>query len=300
MGRFLSSIVTTAVTLAALAGAAWAAEAEGPWPAPVEGFQAPKAGEHPRLLFRRADLARLKARARTPEGKAILRRLRECLKAEYPVLAHALGDAVFDQFALGYLQRYPSRSYTLNRLGENFPRYLSETRPRPPERDDHGADWPDFLIDLATLELAFNEVFDGPGVEGEPLLDAAQLLAVPAEQWPETRLVTVPCLRLLALRFPVHEYFAAVRRKQEPPIPPPAETFLALSRRDYVVRRYPLSRPQYALLGGLAAGEPVGQAIGRAASDGDGDVDRLAPQLQNWFRYWAAEGFFQAVQLEQR
>jgi hypothetical protein len=58
----------------------------------------------------------------------------------------------------------------------------------------------DFLIDLATLELTFNEVFDGPGVEGESLLDGDRLLTITPERLLEARLVGVPCLRLLALR----------------------------------------------------------------------------------------------------
>ena len=79
MVRFLPGVVAVIVTLAALAGGAHAGEGETPWPAAVEGFQAPAPGEHPRLFFREGDLDRVKARARTPEGKAILRRLRQCL-----------------------------------------------------------------------------------------------------------------------------------------------------------------------------------------------------------------------------
>ena len=52
---------------------------DGPWPAPVKGFVPPEPGEHPRLLFRRSDLPQLRKRAQTPEGKAILKRLREQL-----------------------------------------------------------------------------------------------------------------------------------------------------------------------------------------------------------------------------
>jgi hypothetical protein len=52
---------------------------ETPWPAEVKGFTAPKPGEHPRLLFRKADLPALKKKAQTPEGKAILARLRKLL-----------------------------------------------------------------------------------------------------------------------------------------------------------------------------------------------------------------------------
>lgn len=49
---------------------------QAPWPAPIPGHRPVAAGEHPRLLFRRADLAALRARAATPEGAAIVRRLR--------------------------------------------------------------------------------------------------------------------------------------------------------------------------------------------------------------------------------
>ena len=42
----------------------------------VEGFKPPESGEHPRHLFRRSELPALRQKARTPEGKAILKRLR--------------------------------------------------------------------------------------------------------------------------------------------------------------------------------------------------------------------------------
>ena len=50
-------------------------------------------------------------------------RLLECLRAEFPITAKAVGEEVFGDFAVGYLQRYPSTSYTLCRLGANFPRF---------------------------------------------------------------------------------------------------------------------------------------------------------------------------------
>ncbi len=217
-------------------------------------------------------------------------RLLECLREEFPVTRHAVGEEAFDQFAFAYLQKYPSRSYTLNQLGASFPRYLAESRPT--EEDDP---WPDFVIDLATLEQTFNEVFDGPGVEGQRLLDAEALAAVPAERWPEARLVPVPCLRLLALRIPVQRYFAAVRKKQEPPLPRPRKTFLAITRRDYVVRRYQVSRVQHVLLEGLSCGRAIGEVIQRAAEAGK--LDPTA--LRTWFRNWTAEGFFQAIVVQE-
>ncbi len=230
-------------------------------------------------------------------GYAYYARLLECLRDEFPVLKHALGEELFDDFAAEYLERYPSRSYTLFQLGVNFPRFLAETRPDREEEVSDVPEWPDFLIDIARLELTFNEVFDGPGVEGEHLLDADQLQGLAPERLLEARLVGVPCLRLLSLHYPVHQYFTAVRRHEDPELPEPGETFLAVTRRRYVVRHYELSPAAYQLLHALLAGETVGQAISRAVESAGPDLDRLSDNLSSWFHDWAAEGFFRGVEL---
>ncbi len=52
-----------------------------PWPGKVEGFTPPKAGEHPRLVFRRSDLERFKqGAAKTPEGRAMLQQFWDVLE----------------------------------------------------------------------------------------------------------------------------------------------------------------------------------------------------------------------------
>ncbi len=229
-------------------------------------------------------------------GYAYYARLLECMREEFPAVTHALGAETFDAFAVAYLQNYPSRSYTLTRLGKDFPRFLVETRP---EREEGEAEvsWPEFLADLARFEWTFSEVFDGPGVEGKEVLHAAKIQAVAADGWLEARLVCVDCLRLLALRYPVHHYFTAVRRQEEAVMPEPADTFLAVTRRHFVVHHYELSRPAYALLSALLAGQAVGEAIGAAAEAAGPEIDRLGADLRQWFHDWAADGFFQAQKL---
>jgi len=74
----------TAAGIALAIAAAWMAlpaalGQESPWPSNVPNFKAPASGEHPRLLFRKADIAALRERAKTPEGQAIIKRLRLCL-----------------------------------------------------------------------------------------------------------------------------------------------------------------------------------------------------------------------------
>jgi hypothetical protein len=230
-------------------------------------------------------------------ANAYYARLLECLGEEFPVLKRTLGEEVFDGFAFDYLQKYPSQSYTLCKLAENFARYLAETRPRE-ANGDLPADWPEFLIDLATLEWTFSQVFDGPGVEGQTLLTSEQLQAIDAERWPAARLEVVPCLKLLALRFPVNAYYTAMRRDQNPELPGPALSWVAVTRREFVVRRHDLGQRQYELLSALAAGESVGAAIERAAATPGGDIEHFVVELGDWFRDWAASDFFQRVVIE--
>jgi hypothetical protein len=243
-------------------------------------------------------------------------RLLECLADSFPVLRHALGGEVFESFAFEYLQRYPSRSYTLDPLGEDFPRFLEETRP---DRDDvdpaaGAADppaWPDFLVDLARLEWAIAKVFDGPGVEFQALLRPEELEALGPERFAAARLTPVVCLRLLAFRYPVNAYYTAARQAahqrdaeegaEEVPLPDSAPEQVALTRTDFVVRRYALTRTQHALLQALAGGARVADAIAavaevaEASALGDAGDEAFAAELRESFRLFAAWGFFQSV-----
>ena len=232
-------------------------------------------------------------------ANAYYARLLECLGESFPVLKHALGEDTFNEFAFGYLQTYPSRSYTLNRLGEDFARHLDETRPDRSGREEQGPNWPDFLIDLARLEWTISQVFDGPGLEQEDPLDYESLQAIAPQQWVQARLKLAVCLKLLQFSYPINDYYTEARRAKEGeaiPLPEARPQFVAIGRREYVVRRYELSEPQYRLLESLQAGETIGQAIECAAEILDADDEELAVSLRSWFHNWAAEGFFEAVQ----
>ena len=235
-------------------------------------------------------------------ANAYYARLVECLGECFPILKKALGEEVFGGFALEYLRRYPSQSYTLDRLGENFSRFLEETRPDRSDDGDRPAktNWPDFLFDLATLEWTVAQVFDGPGIEHERILAADDLQALPAERFGQARLIPVVCLRLLTFRYPVNDYYTAARRageNEQVALPDPSIEHVAITRRDYIVRRHTLTPPQRALLEALQTGVTVTEAISAAAEISQLEDDELAGELQSWFRFWVAECFFQAVVL---
>ncbi|MGH9932049.1 MAG: HvfC/BufC family peptide modification chaperone [Pyrinomonadaceae bacterium] len=218
---------------------------------------------------------------------AYLARLQECLRAEFPILLHALGEELFTLFTLEYLKNFPSRSYTLNRLGENFPRYLAESRPDASAPASERESWPDFIVDLATFERAFAEVFDGPGVEGRPILDRDRLSKIPIESLLQTPLLPVVCFRLLAFHYPVSQYFDAARRKENPELPQPANSYLAMNRRNYVVQVHELTAPQHELLTALTTGSPLGQL-----PTGQVDQQDCVRTALDWLGVWADKGFF--------
>lgn len=229
-------------------------------------------------------------------GNAYFARLLECMREFFPATADALGVDVFDQFTLEYLQRHPSQSYTLGHLADHFVSFLETSGEQAGETG--AAHWSDFFIDLARLEWTIDQIFDGPGVENDTLMSTDQLAEIGPDRWPHARLIPVVCLRLLSLKFPVSNYYTAFRRQQKPAIPTAAPSYLALTRKDYIVRRFTINEPQFTLLRALVRGEPVGAAIECAVEKVD-DLDHFAETLQSSFKLWASQGFFQRVELTQ-
>lgn len=215
------------------------------------------------------------------------RRLLDCLGELLPVLRHALGDDLFTRFALDYLDEHPSRSYTLARLDDGFVAYLRDTRPDRDRPVGEREDWPDFIIDLAELEHAIRVTFDGPGVEGAPLLDAADVAGWSDDELLAARPVVVPCLALRTFRFPVREYLLAVRRGDDPPLPAPRTTHIAFNRRDFQVRLLELEPAPYRMLAALADGSAVAAAASGAGLSGPASI-------RTWLRRLAEAGLFRS------
>ncbi|QDT45044.1 hypothetical protein Pan241w_51610 [Gimesia alba] len=224
-------------------------------------------------------------------ANAYYARLLECLSEEYPALVTAMGAQAFGVFCMEYLQESPSTSYTLGELGARFPKFLREHKPAV-EAGEDGANWTDFLIDLATLERVYSEVFDGPGIEQETLLTPETLNSIAPEDWPGLTLKMAPCFRLLQFQFPVHEFITKVRNGDTPAILAQQTTCLAITRRNFIVRREAVTPAEYFLLSRLQEGLQVGEAIMEVSESGLIEPDELGHQLHQWFKHWTASAFF--------
>ncbi|HEX5103463.1 MAG TPA: DNA-binding domain-containing protein [Pirellulaceae bacterium] len=206
---------------------------------------------------------------------AYLARLLEVLRELFPCTRFAVGDELFDQFAAGYLQQYPPHSYTLARLADRWVEHLDETRPA-------NAEWGRFIVELSRLEQAIDRIFDGPGPENLPPF------TLPANASGDLQLSFVPGFELNAFQFPISDFYTAWKAGEHPSWPTPREQFLALFRRDHIVRRHELSREQYALLSAIQRGQTLGRSLGELR-------DYTPERIRRWFTNWSASRFFASV-----
>jgi len=241
-------------------------------------------------------------------GNAFFARLIECLESEFPAVLNAVGRDAFRSFAGGYIQHSPPASYTLNQLGAKFPGYLQGTKPAS-GLDRETSEWMDFVIDLAKLERLYSEVFDGPGEEKAAPFTAETIQRVHPDRWGEVRIRTTSSLRLFTSGFPVHDDITAVRHQAADHVSNPDEgfgvavpqrvpTWLIVSRRDYVVRRQPVSEMEWRLLSALQENQPLENAIESAMSGTTEPVEHITENLTEWFRRWTSTGILVGIDEE--
>ena len=207
-------------------------------------------------------------------------RLREALAIDYPEIQRFLGEERFEQLCDSYVQQYPSKSYSLNRLGDHFPRFLAEggfpslKRERP------------FVTELARLELMMTEVFDE---EEASVLNEEQVARVPLDAWDGVKLRAIPAMRCGQFRYPVSQWVSAARNGK------PSDAFLKrkdcwtlVCRSDHSVYRLELSRAADKLFAALVSGQTMGDAVSSM---------RVSPaKLQECFKDWVAHRVFRALE----
>lgn len=203
-------------------------------------------------------------------------RMHDALAADYPGLKAFLGDHLFEHFAADYVAVHPSRSYTLNRLGDAVPEFVRTWH--HPKRA--------FLADLARLELAITEAFDAE----EQFVAAPPPSHLDAD-WESRRFALAPTLRLLSFRHAVAPALAALKAGRRASTRPKA-SWAAVHRRSFVVYRLDLTRGEFHLLSALAAGQPLGKALRLAARKAGKALSPAA--VRRAFRVWTSEGILRA------
>ncbi len=202
-----------------------------------------------------------------------LLRMYDALSADYPALLTLFGERRFRAFVRDYVAAHPSRSYTLNRLGDHVPGFVSSWAPKGLKR---------LSADVARLSLALTETFDAEDRPGAP----PTLEGLSQEALLAFRFGVSPALRVALVSLRALDAFDALKAGEGlPKTVRPGRTAVLFSKENgAVVRR---EEPEAAgfLLHRLGTSEPLGEAVAATLS---GFPLTKPEEIQSWLRAFVA------------
>lgn len=216
-------------------------------------------------------------------SRMYMARLHDCLREDFPAVERVAGHTAFHRLVSAYLDRFPSRHYSLNPLGRSLPEFLSN--PVPFRRRE-------LLRDVARIETAMAQVFDQEEVMP---LTPADFARIPQERLGSVRVRVVPAFQLLSLDHPANAVVTAARQGKPLPRFRRRRSWVAVYRKNYRVWRLDLEEPAFAALLSLAAHGTVGDAVRAATRKWKGTPASLRLRLRRWFGGWVSEGLFSEV-----
>lgn len=132
-------------------------------------------------------------------------RLIAALATDYAALQSYLGDDAFTALAQTYIERFPSRHFSLRWFGAAMHEFVATTEPY----SDHAE-----IADLVQFEWAQCHAFDA--ADAAPL-NISDLASVAPEGWAGLQLSLQPALQLLNLTTNAPTIWAALNAEQAPP-----------------------------------------------------------------------------------
>ncbi|WP_158941517.1 DNA-binding domain-containing protein [Granulicella sp. S190] len=216
---------------------------------------------------------------------------------DFPAVGAVLGEKKFDNLVLAYLSENPSTSFTLRNLGSKLPKWLESHPEFSPRRHD-------LLLDIARLEWAYVEAFDGADLLPLTAADFGDLGA-------ESQLFLQPHIQLLDLRYPVDELVLAVHRQTEPsdimsnavterkqikrarlPRMVRSQIHLAVHRYENSVYYRRVDHEAFRLLSALQGGTALGPALEVAFGESSFSPEEQAAKIQEYFAHASELGWF--------
>jgi hypothetical protein len=129
----------------------------------------------------------------------------------------------------------------------------------------------------------------GDPEETQPL-EPVHLVGMTTDSLMDCRLFPRTALKLFAFKYPVNNYYLAVKEGQNPSPPIPEKSFVVVFRHADVVWRMALAENEYRLLDKLFAGAPIGVALDELQTELDLPEDELSNQVTEWFSHWMRNG----------
>lgn len=217
-------------------------------------------------------------------------RLLETMRDTFGHTLSYLGDEWFDHLALRFIAHHPSEHANLRWYGQRWPAWLAQGLSEGGVLSEQLGVHPE-VAELAALDWALRRAFDAADA---PVLDAAHLATLPAQDWTAEPLQAQAAMQMLTVRCNSLALWHALDQDQDVP---PAEVLP--SPVDVLVWRLeerPHFRSVAALearaLHGLARGASF-EAICADLAEAQPDQD-AAPLAAGFLRRWLDEGLLAA------
>jgi hypothetical protein len=205
---------------------------------------------------------------------AYVARLAEILSEDYEQVHAYLGDERFAKLAAAYIAANPSDQRSARWFGRRLPAFLRA-------REAYAAHLE--IAELAELEKALADVFDGP--DAEPLrID--ELAALAPEAWPQLVFRPHPTALRLTFRTNAADLWCALKDETAPPaakVQPEPQAILVW-RQEFMARFRPLSPEEAMMWDEAAKGVRFGVLCEMVATfGGEQDAElRAASYLKGW------------------
>lgn len=137
--------------------------------------------------------------------KGYLLRLTEFLASDFEKLRRYLGETRFNDMARGYAAAYPSDNPNARWFSRHLPAFLQSASPyrNHPE-----------VAELALLEQALNDAFDGPEA---PIVTMQDLAAIDPQEFSDASFELSPTAQILAMKTNVSSLWACLKCEEAPP-----------------------------------------------------------------------------------
>jgi hypothetical protein len=195
-------------------------------------------------------------------------RLLEALRVDHPKLEAALGAAGFADAVAGYVAARPPSSFTLRELGVDLAAHLDRAATAPP-----------WAGDLARLERARVEAFDGPDHVALTRDHVAALAPAAIAALP---LAWVPASAVVPLGWSVDELWSALEDSAPSPVVVAGARAVLVWRRDLEVIHRTLDPDEAALAPRIAAGATFADVCGALADTTADPAPRALALLLRW------------------
>jgi len=222
----------------------------------------------------------------------------ESLQDDFAGVNALLGHKRFEVLTTAYLTRYPSRSYTLNHLGQYLANFIQE-EPQLTAPDTEA------VYDTACVEYAEVKAFEAQAKE--PLHLESLKTVSPAQ----LVLQIQPSVNLLELDYAVDDFLLQLNKGHSQSIesnavanrtvrfvkairPKKRHTYLVVHRLDNAIYYKRLDKDQYLLLNSIKAGKTLMEACTELleAKTKVKDQEKLALKVNKSFTTWMELGWF--------